>query len=76
MLPSKEMQDKAELSLRKLEFEFKNAQASSAQKMGFNVCLRCWPPEIMLMNDDDVAICSKCAKSDSSAYNKKMKDKD
>jgi hypothetical protein len=76
LIPTEEKRNAAESALAKAESVFKQAESSRADELGFSICLRCWPPEIMKMNDDDVFVCANCEKSDSSAYNKKLKEKD
>ena len=72
MIPDAAKRAEAESSLAKAEGEFKQMEAGSASKLGFELCLRCWPPEIMLMNEDDINVCRGCGSSDNAAYNKKI----
>jgi len=76
LIPTEEKRNAAEKALAKAESEFKQAEASRANELGFSICLRCWPPEIMKMNDDDVFVCVNCGKSDSSTYNETLKKQD
>jgi hypothetical protein len=60
LLPSGPSKDDAARLLERAESEFKQAEASAAQKLGFPICYRHWPPEIMTLGDDDRARCRLC----------------
>ena len=48
LLPSGKKRDEAERFLADAEREHKKAEAGLAQKLGFELCEYCWPPEIVL----------------------------
>jgi hypothetical protein len=56
--------DKEEIERLSLELEqrSKEAQARLATELGFDLCSRCWPPEVMLIGDDDTLECRHCGK--------------
>ena len=60
LLPSGPSKDEAARLLERAESEFKQAEAGAAQKLGFSICYRCWPPEIMTLGDDNRARCRRC----------------
>ena len=62
MLPESDKREKAERAAAAAEANFQEAEASLAKKLGYDLCLRCWPPAIMLLNDDDVLACRGCGK--------------
>lgn len=53
LLPSGKKREEAERLLVKAEGEQKKAEALLAQRLGFQLCPDCWPPEIMLFSKKD-----------------------
>ncbi|MSU47034.1 MAG: hypothetical protein EXS42_07925 [Lacunisphaera sp.] len=47
LLTSGTKKEEAERAVARAEQEMKEAEASAAKKLGFEICPRCWPPEIM-----------------------------
>ena len=62
LLPSGAKKEEAERAIARAEQEMKEAEASAAKKLGFEICPRCWPPEIMTFGDDDLYRCRACGK--------------
>jgi hypothetical protein len=50
LLPSGKKREEAERLLAEAEREQKKAEALLAQRLGFQVCPDCWPPEIMVFS--------------------------
>ena len=63
LLPSGPSKDEALRLLERAESEFKRAEAGAAQDLGFSICKRCWPPEIMLIRDDEQLRCRRCERT-------------
>lgn len=72
LLPTGAKRDEAERTLTRAEHEMKQAEAGVAQKLGLEICPRCWPPEIMLIDDDDILKCRSCKKPFPGSGNGKM----
>ena len=51
------------LQLKEAKERLKEAEARIAHELGFPICRRCWPPEIMVHNDDGEFICKGCGKA-------------
>ena len=72
LLPDSPEREAATQLLDQTERNFKAVEAELAKSLGFPICLRCWPPEIMLVSDDDSVRCRRCNKpppaEDVSAY--------
>ena len=62
LLPSGSKRDQFEQLTADAERLAKEAEARMAQDLGFVVCKRCWPPEIMLCGDDNQLRCRGCGK--------------
>lgn len=62
LLPSGTKKEEAERAVARAEQEMKEAEAVVAKKLGFEICTRCWPPEIMTIADDDLYRCRACGK--------------
>jgi hypothetical protein len=52
LLPSGKKREEAERLLADAEREQKKAEAALAQKLGFELCEYCWPPEIVLISPE------------------------
>ena len=61
-LPSGKKRDEAERLLKEAEERMKEAEVRIAHELGFPVCKRCWPPEIMIHNDEGKFICRNCGR--------------
>jgi hypothetical protein len=60
-LPSGKKREEAERLLAEAEREQKKAEAALAQRLGFQICQFCWPPEIMVFSKDDGYLhCQHC----------------
>ncbi|MDR3409505.1 MAG: hypothetical protein P4L87_00920 [Formivibrio sp.] len=60
-LPSGRKREEAERLLADAEREQKKAEALIAQRLGFQVCPDCWPPEIMVFSKADGLLhCRQC----------------
>jgi hypothetical protein len=59
-LPSGEKREEAERLLVSAEQKIKEAEARLAPELGFHLCKRCWPPEIMTLNNEGEFICRHC----------------
>lgn len=59
-LPSGKNREDAERLMAEVEREQKKAEASLAQRLGFELCERCWPPEIILVSSDGTFRCRRC----------------
>jgi hypothetical protein len=57
MIPSGPKRDDAQRLLEQAEFNFKKAQAEAAHDLGFEICRRCWRPEIIVVREDDNEVC-------------------
>lgn len=63
-LPSGKKRKEAERLLAEAEREQKKAEAVLAQRLGFQLCQHCWPPEIMLTSKDDGNLrCRHCGQT-------------
>jgi hypothetical protein len=60
LLPDSSKKADAEAALAKAEREFKIAEAQAAKKLGYEICCKHFPPEIMLSEDDDNWECPQC----------------
>lgn len=60
LLPDSSTKEDAAAALRKAEREFKLAEAEVADKLGYEICRKHFPPEIMLSEDDMVWVCPEC----------------
>lgn len=60
LLPDSSKKVDAAAALERAEREFKIAEAEVARKLGYEVCRKHFPPEIMLSEDDKVWECPKC----------------
>src|SRR6266481_5058574 len=60
LLPKGRKRDEAEQLIQQAEAALKRADARIALDMGFPLCRRCWPPEIMLIAEDTVYRCRRC----------------
>lgn len=61
-LPTGKKQTEAAKLLTEAEGKLKEAEARIAHELGFPVCKRCWPPEIMVRRDDGEFVCRNCGK--------------
>ena len=62
LLPAGPKRDEAERLIRDAESALKRSDAKLAEDLGFKICSRCWPPEIMLVGDGNVWRCRSCGK--------------
>jgi hypothetical protein len=63
-LPSGKKRAEAERLLAEAEREQKKAEALLAQRLGFQICQHCWPPEIMVSSKDDGFLrCRHCGQT-------------
>ena len=62
LLPSGQKRDEADKLLHDAESKMKEAEAKLAKELGFPICERCWPPEVMTRNAEDEFVCRKCGK--------------
>jgi hypothetical protein len=60
LLPDSSKKAEAAAALERAEREFKLAEAETARNLGYEVCRKHFPPEIMLSEDDMVWKCPKC----------------
>ncbi len=60
LLPKGNKRDEAERLLKEAEDSLKRADARLGWDLGFPPCKRCWPPEIMLIDNDSVYRCKNC----------------
>lgn len=60
LLPDGSKKADAAAALERAEQEFKLAEAEVASKLGYEVCRKHFPPEIMLSEDDMVWECPEC----------------
>jgi hypothetical protein len=61
-LPAGKKRDEVERLLVDAEERLKEAETRIAHELGFPICKRCWPPAIMVHNDDGEFICRNCGK--------------
>jgi len=59
-LPSGKKRAEAERLLADAEQKIKEAEARLAPELGFPICRRCWPPEIMTLNNEGEFLCRHC----------------
>jgi hypothetical protein len=59
LLPDSSKKADAASALERAEREFKIAEAEAANKLGYEVCRKHFPPEIMLSEDDTLWVCLK-----------------
>lgn len=62
-LPSGKKKQETERLLKSAEEKIQEAEARIGHELGFPICKRCWPPEIMVHNDDGEFVCRSCGKS-------------
>ena len=62
-LPAGKTKDEAKRLLADAEQKIKEAGARMGPELGFHLCKRCWPPEIMTANADGELICRHCEQS-------------
>jgi hypothetical protein len=68
-LPDSSKKADAAAAIEKAEREFKLAEATAASKLGYEVCRKHFPPEIMLSEDDMIWECPMCKnKKDNSPF--------
>lgn len=61
LLPPGKKREEAEQLLAEAEREQKKAEAMLAQRLGFQICQHCWPPEIMVSSKEDGFLrCRNC----------------
>lgn len=60
LLPDNAQKIEAQGAYERAEREFKLAEAESAQNLGYRLCRRHFPPEVMLEMQKDVWKCTKC----------------
>ena len=60
LLPDGSKKTDAAAALERAEREFKIAEAETAKKLGYEVCRKHFPPEIMLSENDNDWECQKC----------------
>jgi len=69
LLPDSSKKADAAEALERAEREFKVAEAQVATKLGYEICRKHFPPEIMLSEDDMVWVCPQCGnKKDMGPY--------
>ena len=61
-LPAGKKKKEVEGLLLDAEEKIKEAEARIAHELGFPICKRCWPPSIMVHNDEGEFICRGCGK--------------
>ncbi len=59
-LPAGKTKDEADRLLADAEQKIKEAAARLGPELGFHLCKRCWPPEIMTANNEGELICRHC----------------
>ena len=59
-LPAGKTKDEADRLLADAEQKIKEAAARLGPELGFHLCKRCWPPEIMTPNNEGELICRHC----------------
>ena len=59
-LPSDKTKDEIKRLLVDAEQKIKEAEARLGPELGFHICKRCWPPEIMTVNDEGDLTCRHC----------------
>jgi hypothetical protein len=63
-LPSGKKREDAEKLLTEAEREQKKVEALLAQRLGFQICQDCWPPEIMVYSKKDGFLhCRHCGQT-------------
>lgn len=62
LMPNSAKKSEANKALERAEQEFKLAEASMAQKLGYEICLAHFPPVIMLEQEQGNWICPECQK--------------
>jgi len=60
LLPDSSKKADAEAALQQAEREFKLAEAETANRLGYEICRKHFPPEVMLSDDDMVWVCPEC----------------
>ena len=60
MLPEGPQREATAELIDQSERSFKAVEAELARTLGFRICPRCWPPEILLIEPDDVLRCRHC----------------
>ena len=64
LLPAGPKRDEAERLVAEAEHKLKLAEGRMALDLGFALCKHCWPPEIMLYEDDGELRCRQCHRED------------
>ena len=62
-LPAGKKRDEIEHLMGTAEEKIIEAEARVGHELGFPICKRCWPPVIMVHNDEGEFICKGCGKS-------------
>lgn len=63
-LPFGKKREEAERLLAEAEREQKKAESLLAQRLGFQICQDCWPPEIMIFSKEDGFLhCRNCGQT-------------
>lgn len=60
LLPDSPQKAEAAAALERAEREFKIAEAETATKLGYEICRKHFPPEIMLEEKEFIWVCPKC----------------
>ncbi|MBD3256771.1 MAG: hypothetical protein GF383_16880 [Candidatus Lokiarchaeota archaeon] len=60
LLPDGSRKAEAQIALQRAEREFKLAEAESATQLGYEICRKHFPPQVMLSEDDKVWTCPEC----------------
>jgi len=68
LLPDSSKKQAAAEALEKAEHEFKIAEAQSAYDLGYLICKKHFPPEIILSADDINWECPKCGNKKNNSY--------
>jgi hypothetical protein len=62
-LPAGKKKPEMERLLESAAEKLKEAESRIGHELGFPICKRCWPPEIMVHNEDGEFICRGCGKA-------------
>jgi hypothetical protein len=60
LLPDSPKKDEAMVALKQAERELKIAEGETARELGYEICRKHFPPEIMLSEDDSTWSCPIC----------------
>ena len=60
LLPDGSKKAEAEAALERAEREFQLAEAETARQLGYQLCKKHFPPEIMLSEDEHLWECPQC----------------